>query len=256
MLNKLNLSLRVFGTVTFLAICSTIPSVQAANVTPDVIFGSGNDNGSFTVGTSNNVEVGLRAKQRFPAANIFNYNGVDTYTFSAGESAPSSGRPLWNFEWSVNTDVSGTSGTNLSDLVYQLKLDTDPGAGTSFTTVFDPILLPYADHAIGNNSTGNGNGTVALDDPHYLNLISNNNVAQNSWAFHWFDLIDPMITGLYRIELAAFALDGQLLSSSGINVQVSAIPLPAALPLYGAGIAVLGFIGWRKRKSAGSSETS
>lgn len=249
MFSKLKLSLSVIGTATFLTISSIIPSVQAANVTPDIIFGTGNANGSFTIGSTNNVEVGLRAKQRFPAANIFNYDGVDTYSFSAGESAPSSGRPLWNFEWSVNSDVSGTSGTNLSDLVYQLKLDTDPGAGTSFTTVFDPIIQPYGDHAIGDNSTGNGNGTVAVDDPHYQGLISSNNVAQNSWAYHWFALIDPMIAGLYRIELAAFAQDGQLLSSSGINVQVSAVPLPAALPLYGAGIAILGFFGWRKRKS-------
>jgi|GEM_PF-6643708 len=29
--------------------------------------------------------------------------------------------------------------------------------------------------------------------------------------------------------------------------NVSVVPLPAALPLYGAGIALLGFIGWRKR---------
>jgi hypothetical protein len=34
------------------------------------------------------------------------------------------------------------------------------------------------------------------------------------------------------------------------NVQLSAVPLPAALPLYGAGIAVLGFMGWRKRRKA------
>ena len=33
--------------------------------------------------------------------------------------------------------------------------------------------------------------------------------------------------------------------------SVSAVPLPAALPLYGAGLAVMGFIGWRrKRKTA------
>lgn len=34
------------------------------------------------------------------------------------------------------------------------------------------------------------------------------------------------------------------------NIQVSAVPLPAGLPLYGAGIAVLGFVGWRKRRKA------
>jgi len=28
------------------------------------------------------------------------------------------------------------------------------------------------------------------------------------------------------------------------------IPLPAALPLYGTGLAVMGFIGWRKKRKA------
>lgn len=32
-------------------------------------------------------------------------------------------------------------------------------------------------------------------------------------------------------------------------VTVSAVPLPAALPLYAAGVALLGFMGWRKRKA-------
>jgi len=29
--------------------------------------------------------------------------------------------------------------------------------------------------------------------------------------------------------------------------QISAVPLPTALPLYGAGLALMGFIGWRRR---------
>lgn len=32
------------------------------------------------------------------------------------------------------------------------------------------------------------------------------------------------------------------------SYQVSAVPLPAALPLYGAGMALLGFFGWRRKK--------
>lgn len=33
-----------------------------------------------------------------------------------------------------------------------------------------------------------------------------------------------------------------------VESLVSAVPLPAGLPLYGAGIALLGFIGWRKKR--------
>ncbi|MFC4271607.1 hypothetical protein GQF03_17420 [Sneathiella chungangensis] len=35
------------------------------------------------------------------------------------------------------------------------------------------------------------------------------------------------------------------------DVSLSAVPLPAALPLYGAGLALIGFIGLRGRKSKG-----
>jgi len=32
--------------------------------------------------------------------------------------------------------------------------------------------------------------------------------------------------------------------------NVSVVPLPAALPLYGTGLALMGFVGWRRRKAA------
>lgn len=43
----------------------------------------------------------------------------------------------------------------------------------------------------------------------------------------------------------------------GITTQfdysaVSAVPLPAALPLFGTGIAILGFMGWRRKHNAPS----
>ena len=100
-------------------------------------FGDGNDNGAFTIGTGTyekvttddlgniisttdiGVEIGLRAKLRFDEnnqpQNIFNYDGVDTYTFEARaplngfNDAPNPADPgtaIWNFEWSVNTDVN------------------------------------------------------------------------------------------------------------------------------------------------------
>jgi len=209
------------------------PVGGTGDVTPDVIFGSGNANGDFTGVQANNVEIGLRAKQRFPPANIFNYDGVDTYDFIAGESAPLSGRPLWNFEWSVNSDLSGATGRSLDALTYSLSLDTDPGAGESFTTVFDLINgAPYFDHAIGNNLTPNGGGAVAASIAAYAALIATENVAQNSWAFNWFAAINPLIAGLYRIELAVSDSSG-LLASTGINVRVSPIPIPSAAYLFG-----------------------
>ena len=72
------------------------------DVTPDVIFGDGNANGSFTVNddaATSNIELGLRAKLRFDATgqpdNIFNSNGDGTYTFVAGAPTGGAGWKGW-----------------------------------------------------------------------------------------------------------------------------------------------------------------
>ncbi len=49
----------------------------------------------------------------------------------------------------------------------------------------------------------------------------------------------------------AFLLNPQPGGTSWLdNVVLNAIPLPAALPLMGTGLAVLGFLGWRRRRAA------
>ena len=239
------------------------------NITPDVIFGSGNANGGFTVDQSNGVELGLRAKLRFDdnnlPQNVFNSNGDGSYTFSAG--TPPTGfnfdpnsptTPIWNFEWSVNTNFDGT-GSTLDQYTYLFELDADPGAGTNFLS-FDPItpsiLNPVADHALGTNATGNGGGVKATDATNYVNLLAANNVAQNSWNYEFFnslgdvlDGFDPNATGTYTIRLTAFE-QGDQVAQTSIDVNVSAVPLPAAFPLLAAALGLFGIMGWRRRRSA------
>ncbi len=205
------------------------------DVTSNVIFGSGNVNGSFTVARSQGVELGLRAKLRFDSSNqpqnVFNSNGDGTYTFQAGApSGPglpgwaSSTTPRWNIEWSVNTDFDGTSGLKLEDLTYELRMDFEAGVGAN-SLVFDPIgpnsALPYDtpftqvfwDHATGTNATGPGGGTTAGSLVAYQALLGANNLAQNSWSPEFFnespfDGFDPSVQGRYEFSLAAF--DGPL----------------------------------------------
>jgi hypothetical protein len=204
------------------------------DVTPNTIFGSGNANGAFTTNNSGPVEIGIRAKQRFPSpAAIYNSNGDGTYNhpatggtfgFSCAGCAAS-----WNFDWSINTDPSGSSGDDLNDFTYELGIDFDNG-DTKFYQTFDLINgdgSTYFDHAIGDNTTGNGGGTVAAsgDVSAYKALIANNNVAQNSWNLDFFDnapfdIFDPTDNGRYDIYIAAFDGSGNEVARSSISVIV------------------------------------
>ena len=250
-------------TIIAAALVITASAAHASSVTPDVIFGSGNANGGFTIGKGGGVEIGLRGKLRFDAnntpQNIFNFAGTDgsgvgQYNFATGAAptgfgwdANSPTTPIWNIDWSINSNYNG-AGDVLNAFNYSFMIDGDPTAGTDFTTIFDPINVSFADHGIGTNTTGNGAGVEATDAANYASLIGENNVAQNSLNFEFFNeasdaltlsqLIgfDPNTPGKYRISLSAFTKNtGELVARSEIDINVGAVPLPASgLLLFGA----------------------
>jgi len=211
------------------------------SVTPDVIFGSGNLNGSFTTATSGGVELGLRGKLRFDASNLpqntFNSGGDGSYCFIAGAAPSGFGwlpgsptTPVWNFEFTVNTDVDGTGGLDLDDFTYELGLDFDPSPAAVSYLVFDPISAATApsgfyDHSLGDNATTYLTDMVAGDAPTYAGYLASLNVAQNSWNYEFFndapfDAFDPALDGVYEIYLRAYDLTGALAAETAISIVV------------------------------------
>lgn len=253
-----------------------------ALITPDVIFGSGNINGGFTriqqgqphipnvIVTNNGMELGLRAKLRFDEnglpQNIFNNNNNGTFSFDTGAAPAGAAQwvtgttPIWNFEWSINTNYTTTNTTTrfLDDYYFELGIDFDPSQGTNFL-IFDPINVDFADHAIGINSTPNGGGTVATSPGGYAILISSNNVAQNSWNMEFFNdnsqyIFNPNIDGTYDFYLKAlWKLDngnmGTQIARTSIQIIVGdggpPVPIPGAFWLLGSGL--IGFFGIRRK---------
>jgi len=226
---------RIFVVAASLAISGTVSAVVQfdQDVTPTILFGAGNNNGAFTTDRASGVEVGLRAKLRYDEngqpQNEFRSNGDGTYTFftRSRPDFPDGPRGEWSFEWSVNTDYDGSTFDNLNDLTYEIGLDGDPGPGTDFL-VFDPITptvdVPFWDHAIGDNASPNGGGAVATDGPSYQGLLSDNNVAQNSWQYGFGFIAnptgyDPRLPGTYTIYLQASNAGG-VIARSEIDVIV------------------------------------
>lgn len=243
-------------TASFLFSTAHASVIYDQDVTPDIIFGDGNANGAFAVDTQSGVELGLRAKLRFGSdnqpANVFNNNGSGQYFFDNvapptgfGFAPGSAASAIWNFEFSVNSDVDGT-GTALSGLTYLLSIDFDPSLGTQFLA-FDPINRDLADHGIGTNSTANGEGAVATSEAEYQTLLDNNNVAQNSWNMEFFDggpfSFSNTDDGVYDFVLTAFDNGNEVASTSMQVISgngAAQVPVPAsALLMLTGGLLLL-----------------
>jgi len=142
-----------------------------------------------------------------------------------------------------------------------MYVDGDPGVGTDFATVFEPINVSYADHAIGDNSTPNGGGAKATSPADYESLIATKNLAQNSWRYDFFnDATDPLflsqlsgfnpnVNGVYTITLTAFA-KGTSTALASTSIDVNVVPLPFGGALLVSGFAVAGLVSRRRRAAA------
>jgi hypothetical protein len=238
------------------AIAAATALASAADVTPGVIFGSGNANGGFTVATGAGIELGLRAKVRYDAngqpKNQFNQVGnTNTYVFDPSAGNAPAGRATWNWEWSVNSNVDGTGG-NLSDFIYEIAIykdGTDPSLAARADLINNPIAMLAFDHAFGDNTTTAANNEVG-SILNYADMIANFNVAQNSSNFGFLSFFfggtsmsdwEAGDAGTYIITLTAFenlqGVRGDELVSTNINVVV--VPLP---PAAWAGLGLLGTI--------------
>ncbi len=164
---------------------------------------------------------------------------------------------------------------------YKSSTDTNKAAAASIKLALDvgaatPAYLVYE---VYGNMAGNppqdtwsavninsGSGTFW-----HTGLLGEGNQAGNvaagqtllDWAAHFGnDFLNLSIIGLsvgvgsYNQGQTAY-FDGVAFQSKEYDLfydfeapQISVVPLPAALPLYGAGVALLGLMGWRRRKAA------
>ena len=215
------------------------------DVTPNVIFGTGNINGSFTGATAGGVELALRAKLRYDLTgqpqNTFNHDGVDTYTFLSSNSVPAVNRSVFNFEWPIST-LAGA----LNSLTYLLTVDTDASVNNNFGLSYDPLGLFSTGYYLGTGASGNGGAAFNAGG---TGTLGNFTVGQNSVNMGF--IAAPLGSGQFTFTLSAF--NGQaLVNSTTMHVIVDA---PAPVPLPAGGLLLIGALGGlaglrRRAKSA------
>lgn len=199
-------------------------AVTADYVTPDVIYGSGNANGGWSIARANGIELGLRTKQRMPSpANVFNGNGAGVYSWPTYANL-CGGRVNWNYDFSINADWLGTSGMMLDDFDFWLAVDLDPGEGVTASpyAAFNPFAkytvatldagIGWDDNSLGTNATANSAGQefnsidpgtrTAADFANQAAQLGNFNLAQNSQNLGFLGA-DGSLDGLYSFRLWA-----------------------------------------------------
>lgn len=246
---------------------------QADMLTSEVIFGSGNTNEHFTVSQSNGIEIGLRAKTRYPSPSNSDQSSTLGYSLNEGDyyftnptTAAQPTRGSWNLDWSVNTDYLGNSGATISDFDYDLSFSFTPASPMDPSAAFGFDPLPsYNDAWYGDNNTPNGGGTVGNVPSETSLLGSIYNVAQNSTNVGFFpmfaDPFDVDSPGIYTIVLSVLN-NGQVVATNqiyvyaGVNPPV-AVPEPTSMAIFGLG--ALGLVGGavhkrRKQKRESTNE--
>jgi len=103
------------------------------------------------------------------------------------------------------------------------NIDPVSGALFNFTTPSDIVLA----------------GDAACATPYFNTTFSSCNWRQGKGNGSF-----PSVFTAWAGEPGSFATSEQLV----VREQLSVVPLPAALPLYGTGLALMGFIGWRRRQ--------
>ena len=218
-----------------------------ANVTPGVIFGSGNGNGYFVVDTNDNIEVGIRAKLR--KQGIYNSDGAGTYSFDKGQytyTEPHLPIAMWNYEFAVNVDRDGSSGKTFSSFDVYLSIDIDPSQGQNWVT-FSPFDA-WTDNSLGDNTTTDA---TDITDGNYEAYSVAQNSQNMSWTFP--ALFDYDVDGTYDFKLYVTEKDHcEILAQTFMTVKIGdggcPVPVPAAIWLLGSGL--LGLIGMKRRNKS------
>ncbi len=125
-------------------------------------------------------------------------------------------------------------------------------APVSFVSIWGICHCPY-DGLITSRIDAYGQSGDLLGTDSYTHRSTDPNANDDGYEFG--DLLSVSGQNIYGITLSGYFFgspgNGHSSVFDDLTVVASPVPLPAALPLLAAGLAAMGFMGWRRRKAAG-----
>lgn len=155
------------------------------------IFGGGNPDTGWTTGTSADLTLALRAKNREDASTV---NVAGVYNEPVGYQAPANNRARWNWEFSID---SGS--VALGSYEYYIGIDLDPTGCINY--VYVNALTFWNDNSYGDATTLNGQG---LEGP--ATAFPNATIAQQSQNLVFVGG-NPNLDATYNYVLFAVAVN-------------------------------------------------
>jgi hypothetical protein len=145
------------------------------------------------------------------------------------------GGPLWtlNGDGTYSEAIKGSATKTGTLNVYTFDLTTP---------------ATFYDVAVTGNTLKSGNAVSG----YHFDLIGPgvNDILTSTGKVADFSETISLAPGVYTIDLVGFATKPTGAATFGGTVDISPVPLPAALPLFGSVLAGLGFYGWRRRNKS------
>lgn len=191
----------------------------------------------FVAGT-----MGLGASEA--QASVYEWNIVDTFFYGGGLAAP--GGADLNLTFQFDTDKTGSDAFSILGLTFT-------GTGSLDSLSF-PDVLGSSPLALNLGISGNP------DFGHVLSVGILPSFAIGALGQPAQPNFTNFSLGLKRCLTAScigansfILLEGQDATVTSFLVPPSAVPLPASLPLFGTGLAIMGYLGWRRKSKAAAA---